>query len=199
MIKDYLLVSAKVDALEFTDDDKSQARALGGELSAPLTDDRLKVMIGAANATEHYCSAAFWRGALGSARHSSVIVEVYGGEVPIAASLPDSDGVITITSVKRWSDSADAFEDAPYKLRPSGRIRLEDAGVYEVRAMLLPNSPAPSAAVEGFGRIYAYQSSFRPGVSTLSELGAVTPPRLSGSIIRSGAGELLQGLRKVRA
>ena len=197
MMNDYILRSSSVSALELPDAAKEQARALAGELATVLVEDRLNILIAAAGMVEHHVGRILWRGVGDVARTSTAVVEVFGaGEIPIVASLPESQGVVTITTVRKWNDSTEAYESVSYKLRPQSRILLDADGVYEIVATVLPPTPAPAAAIEGAGRCYAYQTAFRPAVSTMSEGGSVSPPRLAGVLIRSGASELLASLRR---
>ena len=197
MMKDYILRSSSVSGLELPDVEKDQARALAGELATTLVEDRLNILIAAAGMVEHHVGRILWRGVGDVARTSTVVVEIFGAqEIPVIASLPESAGVVSITTVRKWDDNSEIYQAASYKLRPQSRIRLDDFGVYEVDCTVLPPSPAPAAAVEGVGRVYAYQTAFRPSVSTMSEGGSVSPPRLAGAMIRSGASELLASLRK---
>ena len=196
MMNNYVLRSASVSGIELPDAVKDQARALAGELATTLVEDRLNILIAAAGMVEHHVGRILWRGVGDVARTSTVVVEIFGAqEIPVVASLPESAGVVSITTVRKWDDNSESYQAARYKLRPQSRIRLDDAGVYEVSCTVLPPTPAPAAAIEGAGRCYAYQSSFRPGTSMMSEGGSVTPPRLAGALIKSGASELLASLR----
>ena len=199
-MNDYLLRTARVDELELPDADRDQARAMAGELAAALTLDRQKVMLGASHMVEHYCGRAFWAGAGGAVRKSTAEIEVFGApEIPTCCSLPDSQGAIAVLSVKKWSNTTEAYEDSDYKLRPSNRIRLTNGGVYEVICTVLPENPAPAEAVEAMSRVYSYQTQHRGGGRSLAQSGEYEPPRLQGALMRSGASALLRNLRRARA
>ena len=140
---DYILRSSSVSGLELPDVEKDQARALAGELATTLVEDRLNILIAAAGMVEHHVGRILWRGVGDVARSSTAVVEVFGaGEIPIVASLPESQGVVTITTVRKWNDSTEAYESVSYKLRPQSRILLDADGVYEIVATVLPPTPA---------------------------------------------------------
>ena len=141
---------------------------MSGELAVDLVTDRLKIMIAAGHLVEYHVGSAFWPGAGGASRRSSGEIEIYGAR-EVAVSLPDTEGAVTIQTVKRWSESAEAYQDVvSYKLRPQSRIRLDDAGTYQIVCTLLPSHPAPSEVVEAMTRVYAYQTQHRPSGRSLA-------------------------------
>ena len=200
MRRDFVLLSSTVSELELPTSTQDQARAMAGQLATVLTTDRGRILVAAAGLVEDFCGRLFWRGALGGLRTSSAEVDLDGsGEIPIIPAYPDSAGVLAVTSLKRWDDNSEAYSAETYAVRPAGRIAVSDGGYFEITATVIPPVAVPAAAVEAASRIYAYQSQFRPGVATVSELGAITPPRLAGAILKSGSHELLQSLRRTRA
>ena len=122
MIVDYELLTARVDELALPDEAKQQCRAMAGELGVELVPDRERIMVGAGHAVEAHCNRAFWGGVSGNPRSSTAELRVNRpGEIPLLASLSDTQGATTaVVSVKLWNNSAEAYEDAPYK-SPAGR------------------------------------------------------------------------------
>lgn len=194
------MLSSAVSELELPTATKDQARAMAGQSSVQLTLDRGRILVAAAGLIESYCQRIFWRGALGGVRTSVAEVALDGaGEIPIFPGFADSSGVLVVVSFKKWSDDAESFVSADYTLRPAGRIAVADRGYFEITSSALAPVEVPGAAVEAAARVYSYQSQFRPGISTISEGGAITPPRLAGAILKSGAAELCRDLKRTRA
>ena len=201
MIVDYELLTARVDELLLPDEVKEQARAMAGELATTLTPDRERVLVGAAHAVEAHCNRGFWGGVGGNPRASTAELRIHRpGEIPLLASLSDTQGaVLAVVSVGLWSNSAEAYEDAPYSLRPAGRIEVSSGGNYRIEVTFAPGE-APAVAVEACARVYAYMTQHRPSGRSLASSGEIfEPPRLQGSLQRSGAAGLLRHLRRYRA
>lgn len=197
----FLTRAAVISELALPAAAKLQARALAGVLDAPETDDRQAIMLTSATEIELYVGRPFWRADGGGARTSTCEVRVLepGSEIPVCALLPDLSGVdLAVTSVELWNDAA-AFGVAVYAARPSGRIRVELAGIYRIVCELTPAADAPSAAVEGMARLFAYRTNNRPQPGTVSaDLGGDdVSRRLQGAMLRSGAAEALRPLRIV--
>ena len=198
MIVPYELLTARVDELELPAEAKEQARAMAGELAVELVPDRERVMIGSAHMVEHFCNRAFWPGVSGNPRNSTAELRIRGpGEIPLLASLSDSQGAtVAVVSVKLWSD--EVYSDAPYSLRPAGRIEVRSGGTYEIKVAFTAGE-APAVAVEAMARTYAWQNTHRPTGRSLSESGSIDPPRLQAAIQNSGAAGLLRHIRRFRA
>ena len=116
MIVPYELLTAHVDVLELPAEAKEQARAMSGELATTLTPDREHVLLSAAHMVEEYCTRGFWSGAGGNPRNSTAELRVpRPGEIPLLPGLPDTQGAtVAVVSVKIWSYTPEAYEDAPY-------------------------------------------------------------------------------------
>ena len=201
MTGEYILRTCTVAPLALPDAVKEQARAMAGESDAADTTDRLLILQGAADEIERYCGRAFWRAAAGAARESTAELDVGAVPVELAACpvLPDATGtIVTITTVRRWNDANGAWETAEYTARPSGRFLVDRSGIYEVVSTLLPDTVAPSEAVEACARLFAFRENYRPKRSGSIEDDG-TPIRQSGAILRSGAGEILRGIRQAVA
>ena len=134
MTRGWTLEDSTVDPLELPDDLKTYAREMAGESSVALTSDRERILLSAALETEMYVGKLYFRGAAGSARACTSIVEVDGpGSVPAIPQFPRSTPV-NVTAVARFDDAAGAFVTAEYVARPLGRIRVAAAGTYRLLA-----------------------------------------------------------------
>lgn len=194
----YVILSARIDELEVSDAMKQQARAMAGELSVELVPDRERVLVGSAHEVEAYCSRVFWPGVGGRVRSSTCEVRINRpGVFPLLPHFPSTVGAaLIVTSIKLWAYSA-GYETAPYSLRPAGRVSVESGGVYEVRVTVAADAAdVPAVVIEATARCYAWQTANRPSGHGLSQAGLIEPVRLQGSIQKSGAAELLQGLRR---
>ena len=79
-----------------------------------------------------------FRGAGGAPRVASSVVEVEAPfTVPAVGAFPRSTGV-TVTSVERWSDEAEAFTASTYIRRPLGLILVPAGGTFRIAASVHP-------------------------------------------------------------
>ena len=153
MARGWVLQDSTVDALELSDDLKTYAREMAGESSVALTSDRARILDSAAEETEFYSGKMWFRGPGGVPRVTSTVVEVEAPfTVPAVGALPKSTGV-SITSVEKWSDSAEDFEASTYIQRPLGRILVPAAGTYRIVASVLPLEKYPSVIDEATARL----------------------------------------------
>ena len=190
----WTLEDSTVDALELPDELKDFARAMVGESSVDLTDDRERILLSAALETEQYVGKMYFTGAAGSARACTSIVSVDGpGSVPAIPQFPRSTPV-NITSVMRWDDAAAAFVTSTYIRRPLGAIRVTAAGTYRLLASATPNPNYPTIVDEATARLFSYRESFKPRKNT-GELADGAPPSIAGAMMRSGAAEILRHIR----
>ena len=195
MTRGWVLVDCQIDALELPDELKDFARAMVGESSVDLTDDRSRILDTAALETEMYVGKMYFRGAAGSARACTSIVEVDGpGSVPAIPQFPRSTPV-NVTAVARWSDSAAAFVTSEYVARPLGAIRVTAAGTYRLLASATPNPNYPTVISEAVARLFSYRESFKPRKNT-GELADGNAPSIAGAMMRSGAAECLRFIRQ---
>ena len=190
----WVLEDSEIDALELSDELKLFSRQMAGESSVSLTEDRARILDSAAAEIELYCSRMWFRGPGGAARESTSIVEVEAPfAVPAVGALPRSVGV-TVTSVERWDDEAEAFAPVDYIRRPLGVIRVPRAGTFRIVASVLPLEKYPSVIAEATARLFSYRESYKPRRDS-SELADGTPPATTGALMRSGAAECLRFVR----
>ena len=136
----------------------------------------------------------YFRGAAGSARACTSIVEVDGpGSVPAIPQFPRSTP-INVTAVAAWADSAGAFVTSEYVARPLGRIRVAAAGTYRILASATPNPNYPSVVDEAVARLFSYREAFKPRKNS-SEISDGNAPSIAGGVLRSGAAEVIRHLR----
>ena len=193
-MRGWVLEDSTVDPLELPDDLKTFARQMAGESSVALTDDRERILLSAALEIEMYVGKMYFRGAAGSARSCTSIVEVDGpGSVPAIPQFPRSTPV-NVTAVARWSDSAGAFVTSEYVARPLGRIRVAAAGTYRLLASATPNPNYPTVIDEAIARLFSYHEAYKPRRNT-SDLSDGNAPSIAGAVLRSGAAELLRFVR----
>ena len=194
LMRGWTLEDSTVDALELPDDLKDFARQMVGESSVALTDDRERILLTAALEVEFYVSKMIFRGAAGSARACTSIVEVDGtGDVPAIPQFPRSAPVL-VTAVAQWSDAAAAYVTAEYVARPLGAIRVASAGTYRILASATPNPNYPTVIDEAVARLFSYRESFKPRKNT-SDLSDGAAPSITGMMMRSGAAESLRFVR----
>ena len=116
--------------------------------------------------------------------------------LPVMPRWPDVSGVLLAGSVfERWDGQA--WVSAPGSLRPAGRFALDDfrPGDFRVSCTATPADPMPTAFVEGVSRLYAMRTTARPVDNTDGGTGATF--NLSAALLRSGAGEVLRGIRRL--
>ena len=182
----WTLEDSTVDALELLDELKTFAREMVGESSVALTSDRERILLSAALEVELFCGKMYFRGAAGSARACTSIVEVDGpGSVPAIPQFPRSAPVL-VTAVARWDDSAAAFVTSEYVARPLGAIRVTAAGTYRLLASATPNPNYPTVIDEAVARLFSYRESYKPRRNT-SELADGNAPSITGAMMRSRA------------
>ena len=127
----------------------------------------------------------------------TVVTEVEFDQLPtepvsIAPRYPDVSGVtLADIAVRKWN--VDDYEAVTVERRPGGRVVLAEAGDYEFTAEATPAEDMPHQFIEACGRLYAYRTTRRPGDA--GELSDVV--NLSAAVIRSGAGEVLLGIRRL--
>ena len=194
----WLLRASEVDLPELDDETKVQAIAMAGEKAVALTTDRENILIACAAEIEEYVGRLFYRGLAGSSRSCSTVLELdTQGDVPAVAQFPLTDPV-NVTSVVLWDDAAAAFQSSDFIVRPVGMVRLPTAGVYRIVASATPSSNYPASVIEGIARLFAFREIHRPqrgdGVTTDSGL----PPTQAGAVLRSGAGEILRHVPRMR-
>ena len=113
-MRGWVLQDSEIDALELSDELKDFAREMAGESAVSLTDDRARILDTAALEVEFYVGRMMFRGAGGAPRVASSVVEVEAPfTVPAVGAFPRSTGV-TVTSVERWDDEAEAFTASTY-------------------------------------------------------------------------------------
>ena len=190
----WTLQDSTVDALELSDGLKDFARAMAGESSVQLTDDRERILLAAALEVELYCARMFFTGAAGSARACTSVVDVDGlGDVPPIPQFPRSAPVL-MTAVARWDDAAAAYVTAEYVARPLGAIRVSNAGTYRILASSTPNPNYPTVIDEAVARLFSYRENFKPRLNSSQDADG-TPPSTTGAMMRSGAAECLRFIR----
>ena len=193
--------AAVIDAIKLSDAVKEYARAMAGESDAAVTTDRDNILTAAALEVEQFVGRCLWQAAAGAGRTAVSELEVLQApaEIPAYYELADTAGVaVSITTVRRWSDSAAAYETAPYVMRPGGYIRVDAAGIYELTVTLDPGADPLRAAIEGTARLFAFRETHRPRGATTGTDDGTGPVRLQGAMIKSGAAEALRYIRGPR-
>ena len=193
-MRGWVLQDSEIDALELSDELKDFAREMAGESAVSLTDDRARILDTAALEVEFYVGRMMFRGAGGAPRVASSVVEVEAPfTVPAVGAFPRSTGV-TVTSVERWDDEAEAFTASTYIRRPLGLILVPAGGTFRIAASVLPLEKHPSVIDEAVARLFSYRESFKPRRNT-SELADGNAPSITGMMMRSGAAESLRYVR----
>ena len=193
-MRGWTLQDSTVDALELSDGLETYARAMAGESDVALTSDRERILLTAALEVELYCDRMYFRGAAGSARACTSIVEVDGlGDVPAIPQFPRTDP-LAVTHVSRWDDAAAAYVTAEYVARPLGSIRVSDAGTYRILASSTPNLNVPTVVDEAVARLFSYREAFKPRRNT-SDISDGNAPSIAGAMLRSGASECIRFIR----
>ena len=194
MARGWTLADSTVDPLELSDDLKTYARAMAGESDVALTSDRERILLTAALEVELYCDRMYFRGAAGSARACTSIVEVdLLGDVPAIPQFPRSAPVL-VTAVAQWDDFAAAYVTAEYVVRPLGAIHVSEAGTYRILASSTPNPNYPSVIDEATARLFSYREAYKPRRNT-GELADGNAPSIPSAMMRSGATECLRFVR----
>ena len=193
-MRGWTLQDSTVDPLELPDELKDFAREMAGESSVALTSDRERILLSAALEVEMYLGKLYFRGAAGSARACTSIVEVDGpGSVPAIPQFPRSTPV-NVTAVARWSDAAAAYVTAEYTRRPLGMIRVSAAGTFRIVASVLPSLTYPTVVDEATARLFSYREAYKPRKNS-SEISDGNAPSITGAFLRSGAAESLRHIR----
>ena len=193
-MRGWTLQDSTVDALELSDGLKTYTREMAGESAVALTSDRERILLTAALEVELYCARMYFRGAAGSARACTSIVEVDGlGDVPPIPQFPKSAPVL-VTHVSQWDDAAAAYVTADYVVRPLGAIHVSDAGTYRILASSTPNSNVPTVVDEAVARLFSYREAFKPRRNT-SDMSDGNAPSIAGAMLRSGASECIRFIR----
>ena len=194
----WLLRSSDVDLPELDDETTNQSKALAGESSVDVTDDRLNILIACAAEIEEYVGKLFYRGLAGSARACTTVIELDApGDAPVVAQFPMT-APINITSVVRWDDAAETFQASDFLVRPLGLVRLPEPGTYMILAQATPSLNYPASVQEGVARLFAWRENNRPhrGAGALTDSGM--PPTQAGALMRSGAAEILRHVPRMR-
>lgn len=174
---------------------KAHALATAREKALTLNTAREVNLIAAAEEVERWTEKLSWRGSGTGERRAETIVEVdYGLQlVPVAPRFPSTAGVtVTVVSVERWDDTAEAFTAADYSIKPGGRIRLVSIGTFKIVADLLPPAAPPALAMEAAARLWAYRELLRPVAGSDGLAGSGS---LSAAMYRSGASGILRSLK----
>ena len=154
-----------------------------------LGTDRAQILVACALEVETYCGRALWPGARSAL--SVVAITDPGEPLSLMPALPDVTGVtLGAATIRRWSDSAEAWEASTGRLRAAGRVELPQCGEYEL-SVDLEVSAAPTEAIEGVSRLFAYRDVLRPG--QLSDVNDQIV--LTGAFFKSGAAECLRPIR----
>ena len=193
-MRGWTLEDSEIDALELSDELKDFAREMAGESAVALTSDRENILLAAASEVELYCSRLWFPGPGGAPRVATSVVEVEAPfTVPAVGAAAKSTGV-TITSVERWDDAAEAFAPSTYIRRPLGRIRVPCAGTFRIAASVLPAASHPTVIDEAIARLFAYREAYKPRSNT-SDLSDGNAPSIAGAMLRSGSAECLRFVR----
>ena len=146
----------------------NQAKGVSREKALTFDTDRLHILLSCALECERWIGRALWPGP----RAATAIVRVTdtSEDVPLLPMLPDVTGVtLGVPVVRVWDDTAEDWTAATYKKRPSGSVRVERSGEYEISIEADPSSTIPPEAIEGVSRLFALRETLRPG--DLSEIG----------------------------
>ena len=165
------------------------AFAAAREKALSLGLDRAQILVACALEVETYCGRALWPGA----RDALSVVAITDPSDPISLmpALPDVTGVtLGAAVIRKWSDSAEAWEASTGRLRAAGRVILPSCGEFEL-AVSVDVTTAPPEAIEGVSRLFAYRDVLRPG--QLSDVGEQVV--LTGAFFKSGAAECLRPIR----
>ena len=196
-VSDHELISIEVDPPALPAEDEAQARAAAREKALSANTDRTLLLTACAVEIERYAGRMFWRGAV-PARASTAVVHVraYIYSVAYCPLYHDVSGVAAaLTSLRRWNDDTQAWVtlSAPdYWMMPGARLRVARQGQYEIVSSLTAPVTAPPSAIEALARLWAYRETLRPG--DLTDVGGEQQV-LAGAMMKSGAAEVLRGVR----
>ena len=166
-----------------------------GESSALTSPRTVKKSCSARRLKSSYtCEKMYFRGAAGSARACTSIVEVDGpGDVPAIPQFPRS-APVNVTAVAHWSDAAAAYVTAEYVAQAARRDPRGGGGHVSDRGKRsTPNPNYPTVIDEAVAQTFqlsrGYLSRGRRNTSDISDGNA---PSITGAMMRSGAAECIE-------
>lgn len=159
---------------------------------------KLAALISCAAEVERWTGRLWWLAESDGARVIQTVWDVptllHGIRAELTPRYPAVWQDISATVVEVWKSGAwTAADSDAWSMPVPQTVRFVRGGQYRVRASMTVAPPVPPEVEEGVARLWAARDTLRPGDK--SETGEYHA--LQGAMLKSGAAEILRGVREI--